>query len=200
MPYGRCNTKGLSLSRRHTGWSALSPLGAMLLYFELTSGTPGRDAHRRFSVARCTTCAKPPRQQYDGMPEHLQAGLTQYMLNNFTKNAPSYCVTKDGVSAPLQRPKAEKITGHQLVRRSRGRIIAETNTELDCFTVCSFSSGFLGLFFHGSSRCVRFGFDVVSAGLRTTSTPIRVPISTTQCSCLAPAVFVRPLQDLWAGF
>ena len=53
----------------------------------------------------------------------LPAGLTQYVLNNFSKNRPPYHVTQDDVSTPLQRLEVEKITGHQLVR-GRGGVIA----------------------------------------------------------------------------
>ena len=57
------------------------------------------------------------------MPKYLPAGLTQYVLNNFSEKFPPYHVTQDDVSAPLQRPEVEKITGHQSVRR-RGGVIA----------------------------------------------------------------------------
>ena len=57
------------------------------------------------------------------MPTHLPAGLTQYVLNNFSKKSPPYHVTQDDVSTPLQRLKVEKISGHQSVR-GRGGVIA----------------------------------------------------------------------------
>ena len=57
------------------------------------------------------------------MPKHLPAGLTQYMLNNFSKKSPLYHVTQDDVSTPLQLLVEEKITGHQSVR-CRGGVIA----------------------------------------------------------------------------
>ena len=57
------------------------------------------------------------------MPKLLPAGLTQYVLNNFPKTLPSYCVTQDDVSVPLQRLEVEKITGHNSVR-GRGGVIA----------------------------------------------------------------------------
>ena len=57
------------------------------------------------------------------MPKYLPAGLTQYVLNNFSTKSPPYHVTQDGVSAPLQRLEVEKITGHQSVR-VRGGVIS----------------------------------------------------------------------------
>ena len=57
------------------------------------------------------------------MPKYLPAGLTQYVLNIFSKTSPPYHVTQDDVSAPLQRLEVEKITGHQSVR-GRGGVIA----------------------------------------------------------------------------
>ena len=57
------------------------------------------------------------------MSKYLPAGLTQYVLNNFSKNRPPYHVTQDDVSTPLQRLEVEKVTGHQLVR-GRGGVIA----------------------------------------------------------------------------
>ena len=57
------------------------------------------------------------------MPKYLPAGLTQYVLNNFSKKSPPYRITQDDVSAPLQRLEVEKISGHQSVR-GRGGIMA----------------------------------------------------------------------------
>ena len=34
------------------------------------------------------------------MPKYLPAGLTKYVLNNFSKKCPSYHVTQDDISAP----------------------------------------------------------------------------------------------------
>ena len=53
----------------------------------------------------------------------MPAGLTQHVLNNFSKKFPPYHVTQDGVSTPLQGLEVEKITGHQSIR-GRGGIIA----------------------------------------------------------------------------
>ena len=57
------------------------------------------------------------------MPRFLPAGLTQYVLNNFTTKAPPYHVTMDDVSAPLERLEVDHISGHQCVR-GRGGVIA----------------------------------------------------------------------------
>ena len=43
------------------------------------------------------------------MPKYLPAGLTQYVLNNFSKNSPPYHVTEDDVSTPLERLKVGKL-------------------------------------------------------------------------------------------
>ena len=56
------------------------------------------------------------------MPKYLPAGLTQYVLNSFSKKSPPYHLTQDDVSAPLQRLEVEKITDHQSVR-GRGGVI-----------------------------------------------------------------------------
>ena len=57
------------------------------------------------------------------MRKYLPAGLTQYVLNNFSKKPPPYHVAQDDVPTPLQRLEVEKITGHQSVR-GRGGVIA----------------------------------------------------------------------------
>ena len=80
---------------------------------------PGADACRRVPVQRCSPCASP---HYHGdMPKYLSAGLTRYVLNNFSRKSPLYHVTQDDVST-LQRLEVE-ITGHQSVR-GRGEVIA----------------------------------------------------------------------------
>ena len=88
---------------------------------DLPSDLPGSDARRRVPIERCTPCANP--HDSSDMPKCLPAGLTQYVLNNFSKKSPPYHVTQDDVSAPLQRLEVEKITGHQSVR-GRGGVIA----------------------------------------------------------------------------
>ena len=82
---------------------------------------PGTDARRRVSVQRCDPCAN--LHDHGDMPKHLPTELTQYVLNDSSKNPPPYHVTQDDVSIPLQRLEVEKITGHQSVR-GRGGIIA----------------------------------------------------------------------------
>ena len=98
-----------------------STLGDKLLYLDLPSDMPGADARRRVSVQRCKPCANPHDQ--GDMPKYLPAGLTQYVLNNFSKKSLPYHVTQDDVSTPLQRLEVEKTTGHQSVR-GRGGLIA----------------------------------------------------------------------------
>ena len=72
-----------------------------------------------------SNAASPAPNPHDSsdMPKYLPAGLTQYVLNNFSKKSTPYHVTQDDVSAPLQRLKVEKITGHHSVR-GRGGVIA----------------------------------------------------------------------------
>ena len=57
------------------------------------------------------------------MPKYLPAGLTQYVLNIFSKKSPPYHVTQDDVLAPFRRLEVEQITGHQSVWE-RGGVIA----------------------------------------------------------------------------
>ena len=82
---------------------------------------PGADAHRRVSVERRKPCTNP--HDRSDMRKYLPDGLTQCVLNNFTKKIPPYHVTQDAVSAPLQQLEVERITGHQSVR-GRGGVIA----------------------------------------------------------------------------
>ena len=98
-----------------------SPLGGNLLYLDLPSDLPGSDACRRVPIERCKPSANP--HDSSDMPKYLPAGLTQYVLNNFSKKSPPYHVTQDDVSAPLQRIEVEKITRHQSIR-GRGGVIA----------------------------------------------------------------------------
>ena len=63
------------------------------------SDTPGADARRRVAVQRCEPCANP--HDHGDMPKYLPAGLTQYVLNNFSKKSPPYHLSQDDVSIPL---------------------------------------------------------------------------------------------------
>ena len=63
-----------------------SPLGRNLLYLDLPSDLPGSDARRRVAIKRCKLCANP--HDSGDMPQYLPAGLTQYVLNNFSKKSP----------------------------------------------------------------------------------------------------------------
>ena len=73
------------------------------------------------AIERCKPCVNP--HDSSDTPKHLTAGLTQYVLNNFAKKSPPYHVTQDYVSAPLQQPDVERLTGHQSVR-GRGGVTA----------------------------------------------------------------------------
>ena len=104
-----------------------SLLYAKLLYLDLPSDMRGADARRGVSVQRCKPCTKPQPctnpHDHGEMRKYWPAGLTQYVLNNFSKKALPCHVSQDDVSTPLQRLEAEKVTGHQSVR-GRGRVIA----------------------------------------------------------------------------
>ena len=71
-------------------------------------------------IKRCKHCASP--HDSGDMPKYLPAGLTQYVLSNFSKMPPPYHVTQDDVSTPPQRLEVEQITGHQSVRGRDGVI------------------------------------------------------------------------------
>ena len=68
-----------------------SPLGDKLLYSDLPTDMPSAHAHRRDSVERCKPCTT-PHDRGDVSKCHPD-GLTQYVLNNFTKKSPPYHVT-----------------------------------------------------------------------------------------------------------
>ena len=70
-------------------------MGDELLYLDLPSDMPVADARRRVSVQPCKLCAKLHDQ--GDIPKYLPAGLTQYVLNNFSKQSPPYHVTQDDV-------------------------------------------------------------------------------------------------------
>ena len=70
-----------------------SPLGRNLLYLDLPSDLPGSDARRRVAIERCKPCVN--LDDSGDMPKYLPAGLTQYVLNDFSKNSPPYHVTQD---------------------------------------------------------------------------------------------------------
>ena len=73
-----------------------SPLGSNLLYLDIPFDLHGSDARRRVAIERCKPCANP---HYSGdMHKYLPAGLTEYVLNNFSKKSPPYHVTQDIVS------------------------------------------------------------------------------------------------------
>ena len=83
---------------------------------------PGADAHRRVSVQRCKHCANP--HDHGDMPKYLQAGLTQYVLNNFSKKSPPYHVTHKTTFRLLFRDskwRRSPDTNHRFVVEARGR-------------------------------------------------------------------------------
>ena len=97
-----------------------SPLGSNLLYLDFPSDLPGSDARRRVAIDRCKPCVNP--HDSGDMPKYPPAGLTQHVLNNFSKKSPPYHVTQDNVSTSLRRLEEGKITGHQPIRERDGVI------------------------------------------------------------------------------
>ena len=65
-----------------------SPLGDNLLCLDLPFDLPGSDARRRAAIKRCKPCAYP--HDSSDMPKYLPAGLTQYVVNIFSKKSPPY--------------------------------------------------------------------------------------------------------------
>ena len=70
-----------------------------LLYLDLPSDLPGPNTRLRVAIERCKPCANP--HDSSDMPECLPAGLTEDVLNIFSKKSRPYHVTQDDVSAPL---------------------------------------------------------------------------------------------------
>ena len=68
-----------------------SPLGRNLLYLDLPSDLPGSDVRRRVVIERFKPCANP--HDSGEMPKYLPTGLTQYVLNRYSKKSPPYHVT-----------------------------------------------------------------------------------------------------------
>ena len=89
-----------------------SPLGDNFLHLDLPPYLPGFDARRCVAIECCKPCANP--HDSDDTPIYLPAGLRWYVLNNFPKKSPSYIVTQDDVSAPLQRLDMKQINGAQV--------------------------------------------------------------------------------------
>ena len=81
---------------------------------------PGADAPCRLSVVRCKPCTNP--HDCSDLPRFLPAGLTPYVLNNYTNKSPLYHVTEDDVTVPIERLEVEKITSHRSVRGRDGVI------------------------------------------------------------------------------
>ena len=81
---------------------------------------PGPDAHCRVSVAQCKPCTN--HHDTTDLPRYLPAGLTQYVLNNYTTKSPLFHVTADEVAVPVERLEAAKISSHRSVRGRGGAI------------------------------------------------------------------------------
>ena len=97
------------------------PLGSNLIYLDLPSDLPGSNARRRVAIERCKPCVNP--HDSGDMPKYLPAGLTQHVLNIFSRKSPPYHVTQDDVSTSLQQREVEQITGQQSVH-GRGGVVA----------------------------------------------------------------------------
>ena len=69
-----------------------SPLGGELIYLDLPTDMPGADARRCVSMQRFKPCANP--HDHGDMLRYLSAGLTQYVLNNFSINPPRTTLLK----------------------------------------------------------------------------------------------------------
>ena len=64
------------------------PLASKLLHLDLPNDMPGADAPSRASVVRCKPCANP--HHSSDLPRFLPAGLTPYVLNNYTSKSPPF--------------------------------------------------------------------------------------------------------------
>ena len=93
-------------------------LAAKLPYLDLSKGMPGADDPCRVSVVRCKPWANP--HDSSKLPRFLPAGLTLYVLNNYTNKSPPYHVTEDNVTVPVAQLEVEKITSHCSVRGQGG--------------------------------------------------------------------------------
>ena len=80
---------------------------------------------RRLSVQRCKLCVNP--HDHDRHAEvfasGLPAGLTHYVLNNFSKKISAVRHSRGSFDSSSKTRSGEKITGHQAVR-GRGGVIA----------------------------------------------------------------------------
>ena len=87
-----------------------SPLGSNLFYLDLPSDLPGSEARRRVAIERPKTFAN--RHDNGNMHKYLPEGLTQYLLDHFSKTFSPYHVTQYNVLTLLQRLEVEQITGN----------------------------------------------------------------------------------------
>ena len=65
------------------------------------------------------------------MPQHLPAGLIQYVLHTFATKSPPYLVPTDDVATPPILPDVAKLTVHQFVRGRGGAIAVLYETHWD---------------------------------------------------------------------
>lgn len=96
----------------------------LLVLCSLTSSFPRTwlaRMHTAESSWRAASFVQNLHDSSDGTPDNVPAGLTQHMLNNVTMTPPPCRITQVDV---LQALEVEEITGHQSVRRRRGRVIA----------------------------------------------------------------------------
>ena len=96
------------------------PIGDKLLFLDLPSDLPGRDAKPRVSVTRCKPCLHP--HNLSDIPKHLPADITPYVLTRFATPSPPYHLTPEDVEARIEPLAVDKITGHQLVRGRGGQL------------------------------------------------------------------------------
>ena len=92
------------------------PLTAKLLYLDLPNDMPGMNTACRVLVVRYKPCANP--HDISDLPRFLPAGLTPYVLYNYTSKSTPYHATEDDVTSSFDPLEVEKITSHQ---SGRGR-------------------------------------------------------------------------------
>lgn len=103
------------------------PLQDKLLFLDLPSDMPGRDAKPRVAVARCKVCHNPT--DASEVPKYLPADLSLYALNSFAKKSPPYHVTTADVFSPPTRLDVEQLTAHQVARGRGGNLAVMYETH-----------------------------------------------------------------------
>ena len=87
------------------------PLVSKPLYFDLSNDMTGAGAPCRVSVVRYGPCGNP--HNSPDLPRFLPEGLRPYVLDNCIFKSPTYHVTEDDVTVPIERLEVEKITSHR---------------------------------------------------------------------------------------